>query len=300
MSVPVAGERVFIPTEDDNVESSRLIHKDVIDMPETSRSQTIVRMGDLVHFSVFRHRRTHALHARQIHCVQSAREVKLNSVKKEGNKTKEKGIIMKLLPEYGFLRCTTRVKDVYFSVTEVLLDDSNLGEKRKIETDWRRGKGRIECHDEGEEESNSNVSGRNSVVQQSSPTDHATIAGTEAVTNRGTEKGNGNDCNIRCGGSIAPPRLQEGTEAEFWVVTDDTNLRALEIKLLQPGSVKLKEIIHKGVMGVVNRSPIRQKGKWKPGSVVFQHKQVRCCLSSPNYSKMYALCMLCIWVRNGN
>ncbi len=252
VSVPVAGEYVFIPT--DGVEPPHLSQKYENSVPETTRSQS-VHMGDVVRFSVSRHKRTNALYARHIHVERSAREVKLDCLKKEGNLTKEKGIVMKLSPEYGFLRSTTRSKDVYFSIKEVLKDNNTSDVK--IESDWRRGKGR------GEERNSS------SVVQSSSPVDH-----TVAVNGgSGVEKGNSN---VSCGGSnMGHPRLQEGAEAEFYVIMEDMNPQALEIQLLPQGSITLREIIHNGVMGVVQRSPIRQKGKWKPGSAIFHHTQVR-------------------------
>ncbi len=254
MSVPVAGEHVVIPT--DGVESSHLYQKYENGVPETTRSQ-IVHMGDVVHFSVSRHKPTNTLYARRIHVVRSAREVKLDCLKEEGNLTKEKGVVMKLLPEYGFLRSTTRSQDVYFSIKEVLKDNDTC-DVVNIKSDWRRGKGRDE-----ERNCSSNV-------QSSSPVDH-TVA-----VNGGGGVENGNDNDVSCGGSnVGHPRLREGAEAEFYVIMEDTNPQALEIQLLPPGSVTLREIIHKGVMGVVQRSPIRQKGKRKPGSAIFHHTQVR-------------------------
>ncbi len=266
VSVPVAGEHVFIPTEDDDGPLClHRKHENGMVAETTSKTQTI-HTGDLVRFSVSRHKRTNALYARRMHLVRSAREVKLDCLKKEGNRTKEKGVVIKLSSEYGFLRCTTRSKDVYFSIRDVL--QKNMAED-KIETEWRRGGGTAERHDD--EETNNSMSGGSSIVQSSSSTlDH-----TAAAINGGGVK-NGNDHFGSSGGdSAAPPlRLQEGAEAEFWIIMEDTNPQALEIQLLPPGSVTLREIIYKGVMGVVHRLPVRQKGKWKPGSSIFHHIQV--------------------------
>ncbi|CAM9108870.1 unnamed protein product [Scytosiphon promiscuus] len=55
-------------------------------------------------------------------------------------------------------------------------------------------------------------------------------------------------------------RLRVGSQAEFWVVPDRTkdrreSFRALEIKLLPPGTIKLEEETHQKVRGTVQRAP---------------------------------------------
>ncbi|CAM9754667.1 unnamed protein product [Ectocarpus sp. 12 AP-2014] len=55
-------------------------------------------------------------------------------------------------------------------------------------------------------------------------------------------------------------RLRVGSQAEFWVVPDRTkdrreSFRALEIKILPPGTLTLEEETHKSVRGIVERAP---------------------------------------------
>ncbi len=258
--VPVAGEHVFIPV--DSVESSHMYQKHENSVPETTKSHTTLHSCDIVHFSVSRHKPTNALYARRIHVVRSAREVKLDCLKKEGNLTKERGVVIKLLPEYGFLRSTSRSQDVYFSIQDVLKGNNTCVAVKSDSVCSPGGKRR----DGKEQNSGSNVK------SSSSPVDH-----TIAVSDGGVEKGNAANNAGSCGydSSMPQPRLQEGTEAEFYVTMDDMKPRALEIQLLPAGSIALREIIHNGVMGVVQKAPMNQKGKWKPGSATFHRTQVR-------------------------
>ncbi|CAN0457787.1 unnamed protein product, partial [Ectocarpus sp. 12 AP-2014] len=55
-------------------------------------------------------------------------------------------------------------------------------------------------------------------------------------------------------------RLRVGSQAEFWVVPDRTkdrreSFRALEIKILPPGTLTLEEETHKSLRGTVERAP---------------------------------------------
>ncbi len=273
--MPVAGEQVFIPTEcDDGPLWLHEKHENGVVTEMTSKSQTVCT-DDRVRFSVSRHKRTNALYARPIHLVRSAREVKLDNMKKDGNHAKENGIVIKLSSEYGFLRSTTRKKDVYFSIRDVM--QKNMAEDRN-ETKWRSGQGRsTECHGSSNEEIIGNSMDGGIVQSSGSPLDHA-AAGTingGGVKNRSdhivSPPSDGGDSGVA---STPPLQLKECAEAEFWVIMEDNNPKALEIELLPPGSVTLKEIVCKGVMGVVHRSPIRQKNKWKPGSAIFHQTQV--------------------------
>lgn len=113
------------------------VNYNLIDVTQTSAQQRRPRRpqlecGDIVEFTLVTERRTKQKYAREISLIRSERERLREEEEKRllENATLETGVVVSIKGDFGFLRSTSRVQEVYFHTSHVILsveDDKGGG-----------------------------------------------------------------------------------------------------------------------------------------------------------------------------
>jgi cold shock CspA family protein len=104
------------------------VYYNLIDVAQTSTQQRRPRRpqlecGDIVEFTLVTERRTKQKYAREIYLIRSERERLREEEEKRllENATLETGVVVSIQGDFGFLRSTSRVQEVYFHTSHAIL-----------------------------------------------------------------------------------------------------------------------------------------------------------------------------------
>lgn len=201
---------------------------DVIQTPNQQRRprRPQLERGDMVEVTLVTERRTKEKYAREICLIRSERERRREEEESRllENATLETGVVVSTKGDFGFLRSTIRVEEVYFHTSNIIMS---------MESDSDGGGVHI---GEGDGNAGSNVTLMEGQEVEFYVVDEAKVSSESDICDDGGGRVSGGG---KMGGSTK-------------------SLSARKIKILPNGTVKFEHIIAQGISGLVTECPVNK------------------------------------------